>query len=576
MTASTARPLLLLLAVLTLAPRAWAHGGEDHGPPPAAAVQAPGSRLVETQTDAFEGVLKFQAAEVKEPLPLRLFLTNFATNAPLTGATVKISIADLGLDVAATPSATVPGLYQATLSPGKAGTFPAVVSVTTPDTSDILLFDGLVFGPLEKPAGSAPRYGKVVRILAIGALACLVLAAFLLGRSSGRAVTAAVVAVALLAAGKAQAHGGEDHGGGAPRAGGPASVAAVTKEAQIAFSIRTIVVSELTLPSRRSWHGVVLARSGGKADVIAPQGGLVGALDGKVPQIGDAVRKGQPLLVLEGFLTPQEQISARSGADDAEAREAGARAELSVAEKQSQRVEALPEIVSQRERDEATARLATARAALAAAQRTRAVLSASASGGKSSATRYVLSAPIDGVVTSGTVTIGEAVEAGHRFFTVMDTSHLWVRVDAPEADANVLDLPAAAAAQVALPGSAPQPIAAHFVSVSRTVDPATRTVAAFFETEGATGSLLEGQLVDVLVETGASASGFLVPASAIVDVSGRPIVFVHVHAEEFAPRAVTLGSTSGDQVEVLSGLHEGDRVVVSGAFQVRSALLSGT
>jgi multidrug efflux pump subunit AcrA (membrane-fusion protein) len=48
-----------------------------------------------------------------------------------------------------------------------------------------------------------------------------------------------------------------------------------------------------------------------------------------------------------------------------------------------------------------------------------------------------------------------------------------------------------------------------------------------------------------------------------------------VHAEEFAPRDVELGLASGDQVEVLSGVEAGERIVVSGTSQVRAALLAG-
>ena len=109
--------------------------------------------------------------------------------------------------------------------------------------------------------------------------------------------------------------------------------------------------------------------------------------------------------------------------------------------------------------------------------------------------------------------------------------------------------------------------------MGRTVDAATRTVPAFFEAEG--GMLLEGQLVEVHVDTGTTARGFVVPASAVVDVGGRRIVFAHVHAEEFAPREVVLGLGVGDDIEVNSGIQPGDRIVMRGAFQVRAALLSG-
>ena len=66
----------------------------------------------------------------------------------------------------------------------------------------------------------------------------------------------------------------------------------------------------------------------------------------------------------------------------------------------------------------------------------------------------------------------------------------------------------------------------------------------------------------------------VVPAAAIVDDAGRPIVFVQREGETFERRAVTLGARSGDQVQILEGVAAGDRVVTAGAYLVRLASLS--
>ena len=57
-------------------------------------------------------------------------------------------------------------------------------------------------------------------------------------------------------------------------------------------------------------------------------------------------------------------------------------------------------------------------------------------------------------------------------------------------------------------------------------------------------------------------------------VDGGPAVFVPVEAEEntFAKRAVTVGNRVGGWVPVLSGLKEGDPVVVSGTFVLKADL----
>ena len=67
-----------------------------------------------------------------------------------------------------------------------------------------------------------------------------------------------------------------------------------------------------------------------------------------------------------------------------------------------------------------------------------------------------------------------------------------------------------------------------------------------------------------------------VPAAAIVDDAGRPIVFVQREGETFERRAVTVTARSGDLVQVTAGLKPGERVVTKGAYLVRLASLSTT
>ena len=53
----------------------------------------------------------------------------------------------------------------------------------------------------------------------------------------------------------------------------------------------------------------------------------------------------------------------------------------------------------------------------------------------------------------------------------------------------------------------------------------------------------------------------LVPKAAVKTDNGKTFVFV-VNGETVERRAVTLGGTDGDRVEVIAGLHAGDRVVL--------------
>jgi multidrug efflux pump subunit AcrA (membrane-fusion protein) len=75
---------------------------------------------------------------------------------------------------------------------------------------------------------------------------------------------------------------------------------------------------------------------------------------------------------------------------------------------------------------------------------------------------------------------------------------------------------------------------------------------------------------------GQTPPGPVVPAAAVVDDAGRPIVFVQREGETFERRAVTLGPRTGDLVQVVDGVTAGERVVTKGAYLVRLAALSTT
>jgi Cu(I)/Ag(I) efflux system membrane fusion protein len=65
-------------------------------------------------------------------------------------------------------------------------------------------------------------------------------------------------------------------------------------------------------------------------------------------------------------------------------------------------------------------------------------------------------------------------------------------------------------------------------------------------------------------------SRLVVPSEAVIRTGKRVVVIVRLQAGAFEPREVSLGADSGDDVEVLQGLNEGDQVVASGQFLIDS------
>ena len=89
---------------------------------------------------------------------------------------------------------------------------------------------------------------------------------------------------------------------------------------------------------------------------------------------------------------------------------------------------------------------------------------------------------------------------------------------------------------------------------------------------GADAALVPGATVSVRVARG-TASGVVVPESAVVPGIGADTVWVETAAGHFAARPVRVAARFGGQVRLAAGLAAGDQVVVRGAAGLRGEAL---
>ena len=100
----------------------------------------------------------------------------------------------------------------------------------------------------------------------------------------------------------------------------------------------------------------------------------------------------------------------------------------------------------------------------------------------------------------------------------------------------------------------------------------TRTAKVRIEVPNPRGELRLGMYADVVVAGASGTSTPRVPRSAVQNVGDRTVVYLANPKEpgKFIEREVRLGQTSGEQVEVVSGVQPGDVVVTEGSFFVRA------
>ena len=128
-------------------------------------------------------------------------------------------------------------------------------------------------------------------------------------------------------------------------------------------------------------------------------------------------------------------------------------------------------------------------------------------------------------------------------------------------------------AQIEVPNAAALLPAGKVVSIGRVVNPQSRTVPITFAADNRVLGLAVGQSVFLHLLMNETTAAPVVPASALVDDAGRPIVFVQVEGESFERRPVTVSARQGDLVQV-NGVKAGEHVVTKGAHLVRLASLS--
>ncbi len=183
--------------------------------------------------------------------------------------------------------------------------------------------------------------------------------------------------------------------------------------------------------------------------------------------------------------------------------------------------------------------------------------------------------PIAGIITEKHAIVGELADPARSLYTVADLSSVWVLVDIHEKDlAKVRRGQTATVVVTAFPEAKFRGRIDHIADV---MDEATRTVKARVEVANPGRKLKPEMFATVELALPADAAPVLaVPEDALQDIDGKKVLFVLTEkGDEFALRKVELGRASGGMVEVVSGLKEGERYAVKGAFVLKSELKKG-
>ena len=398
---------------------------------------------------------------------------------------------------------------------------------------------------------------------------------------------AALVAIALLAAGAGATYllmrgdagtGGHAADPGTP-AGGRTSPAApsatgnsplpdvIVPLSQDAVERAGIVVASVasgTSATEIRLPGVVEPNSYRQV-VVTPL--VAGRLTKVGPALGERVRRGQTLAEIYSPALAEAQT-----------RYVSAQAILDAHDRELQRTQKLVEIgaASRQELEKIHAEHAAQTAAVQSARSQLELLGVSTSALEKMAPDHNVSAtisvpaPIDGVITERGANVGLNADQATKLFTVLDLSTVWVVASLYEKDFPRVRVGTEAA--ITTSARPDLTLRGRVSYIDPQVSADTRTAKVRIEVPNPSGDLRLGMYADVVVAGVLGISTPRVPRDAVQNVGDRTVVYLANPKDpgKFVEREVRLGQTSGEQVEVASGVQLGDVVVTTGSFFVRA------
>lgn len=302
--------------------------------------------------------------------------------------------------------------------------------------------------------------------------------------------------------------------------------------------------------------GQILATPGDEAVVVAQISGIL-TFTGKNQVAGSTVAAGAPMFTVKSTEVVQSNLGAAVKL---------AENDLASAKKNFDRASELvkDKIISEKEFLEAKLRLENAQTALANA-------SVSSSFNKN---RQSVSAPIGGFLKNILVENGAFVQAGQPLATISKSKRLLLRADVSQKYFPKLASFTAANFKTA-DGQlfSTKNLNGRVVSTGKSAA-GSPFLPIHFEIDNV-GNFVPGSVVEVFLLSGSSPA-LVIPTTALLEEQGIFYAYVQTEGESFQKRELKIGASDGVNVQVLSGIAEGERVVTKGAYQIKLSTASGT
>lgn len=179
-------------------------------------------------------------------------------------------------------------------------------------------------------------------------------------------------------------------------------------------------------------------------------------------------------------------------------------------------------------------------------------------------------APIAGEVVERLASPGQVIQAGAtQVFTISNMNSVWVLANVYEHDLAYVHAGDAVDIQT---DAYANPFHGRISYIAPSLDVTSRTLQVRIETANPGKKLKKDMYVTATVHAGVIPGALTVPNSAVLrDSENQPFVYMARGTNEFGEQPVTIGEGQEGKVQILSGLHAGERVVANGSLFLQFA-----
>jgi Cu(I)/Ag(I) efflux system membrane fusion protein/cobalt-zinc-cadmium efflux system membrane fusion protein len=177
--------------------------------------------------------------------------------------------------------------------------------------------------------------------------------------------------------------------------------------------------------------------------------------------------------------------------------------------------------------------------------------------------------PATGVVIKKNAFAGHYVKAGEHQYEIADLSKVWVDVDIYEYELPWVRQGMVAEMELAyVPGKR---FKGKVLYIYPYLEAKTRTGKLRLQFANPDYQLKPDMYANIYLKSSIAEDSIVIPQEAVIDSGVRKVVFVALGKGKFQPREVKLGlEGNNDEYQVLSGLREGEKIVISAQFMLDS------